>query len=142
MYFIDSQGGSNNYYILQAEWDEINKKFVLLDTLRAPDSPNLWKGFDYVKIADVDKYGYGWVEAFIDAMKEGGNRKQIIYRMNRLHVAVSGEGMVQNVVEATFYYKVLQRLCFRLGVLFFEKKDVGFNKNESQVVPKLMEKIQ
>jgi len=82
-----------------------------------------------------DKLGYTRVEAFIDAMKNGGTREEIIRQSQKnFLVASQSDGTMKERTEATLYYNVLQRFCARLGLLSDIKGSISFERNEMVIL--------
>ena len=89
----------------------------------------------------VDKHGYTRVEAFIDAMKEGGTKEDIIIRSNQNYVLTTKKGELNDISKATFYYKIMQRLCHRLGLIVKRNNKMYFQNDEDQLHEKYLKAI-
>lgn len=83
---------------------------------------------------EIDHAGYTRVEAFVDALRKGGTKDEIILNSQKNYVAANGEGNVRNIAEATFYFKVLQRLCYRLGLIRFNGAIINFETDELTII--------
>lgn len=89
----------------------------------------------------TDKHGYTRVEAFIDAMKEGGTKEDIINNSNQNYVLVTKRGELNDISKATFYYKIMQRLCHRLGLIAKRNGKMYFQDDEDKLRERYLKEI-